>query len=269
MTLTSHASRWIIAGILIPVIVWTLFFAPPAAFYVLAVLVGLGAWWEYHGACLGPGRPLLLVLGLCGWLAVAAGTVLAGSEGQRSALFVAAAWGGLYFLIAFRKNQAVVDRMGRYVLGQVYISYFFSFVICLFVLDQGRSWVFFSLVATFLGDTSAFYAGRTFGKRRLYPEVSPNKTWEGLAGGVVGSGLAAGVSSVFLLPVPWYEAAGLGLFLGLWGAFGDLIESMFKRSIGIKDSGRILMAHGGIWDRIDALLFNLPVIYFFAISRGG
>ena len=104
--------------------------------------------------------------------------------------------------------------------------------------------------------------------RKLYPAVSPNKTWEGLAGGVIAAAVAGGLYGAWLLPLAWFEAALAGAVLGLWGAGGDLFESMIKRSAGIKDSGRILMGHGGVLDRVDALLFNAPVVYLLAVWSG-
>ena len=126
----------------------------------------------------------------------------------------------------------------------------------------------FRSLVTFLSGTSAFYFGRSLGRRPLYPAVSTKKTWEGLGGSVLGGGVTAGLFAGFFLNAPWYEATGLGLFLGLWQAGGDLFESMLKRTAGIKDSGRILMGHGGLWDRLAALLFNLPLVFLFAFFRG-
>ncbi|MFH1134968.1 MAG: phosphatidate cytidylyltransferase [Pseudomonadota bacterium] len=183
-------------------------------------------------------------------------------------MVLAAIIGFLYFLFTYSQQQQLFDQVGRFSLGHLYISLFLSFLVPLYGLEQGARWILFALLVTFLSDTSAFYFGRSLGRHPLYPAVSPKKTWEGLGGSVLGGGVTAGLCAAFFLNASWLEAAALGLFLGLWQAGGDLFESMLKRSAGIKDSGRILMGHGGLWDRLDALLFNLPLVFLFAYFRG-
>ncbi len=138
----------------------------------------------------------------------------------------------------------------------------------------GFVWVMLAFVVSWLNDTLAYFAGRFFGKTPLYPRVSPKKTWEGFAGGMAGSVLGAfGTKAVFLwLPRPageeflltWAGCLGIGIGAGILGPIGDLVESMFKRAAGKKDSGRLLPGHGGLLDRIDALLFVAPWIYLWA-----
>jgi len=268
VNISPHASRWLITLVLGPVLVWVLLWAPPPVFDAVVALAGLLAWREYFVISFGRMIPRLMVVASLGWLLIVVGAVLGGIAGQQAALFAAMCGGGGYFLLNYERIPSIIDHIGRFALGHLYLSLFLSFLIILFALEQGRQWVLFSLVVTFLADTAAFYVGRTWGRRFLYPAVSPKKTWEGLAGGFVGGGLTAAVMAVLLFPVAWYEAAVLGGFLGVWGTVGDLFESMLKRSVGIKDSGRILMGHGGVLDRVDALLFNVPIVYFFAITRG-
>ena len=96
---------------------------------------------------------------------------------------------------------------------------------------------------------------------------------EGLAGGVLASGVVASIVAAILLPIPWHHVLPLGLFMGLWASAGDLFESMLKRAANVKDSGTLLMGHGGVWDRIDALTFNTPwfccLFPFFPGGRAG
>jgi phosphatidate cytidylyltransferase len=130
-------------------------------------------------------------------------------------------------------------------------------------LPQGEWWVLWLLLVIFAGDTGAFYAGRALGQRKLYPQVSPGKTWEGAAGGVLLSlavGLAAGK---YLLPEAGLKGlAWLALVLAITGLLGDLFESMLKRQAQIKDAGQILPGHGGMLDRLDSLLFAAPVVVY-------
>jgi len=113
-------------------------------------------------------------------------------------------------------------------------------------------------------DTGAYYSGRTFGKHKLAPSVSPNKTWEGTIGGVVFAVAVAALFKTQLLPMlSWVDVSALALLGGVWGQLGDLLESAFKRAAGVKDSANILPGHGGILDRFDSVLFTAPAYYLY------
>lgn len=130
-------------------------------------------------------------------------------------------------------------------------------------MEPGTAWVMLGLAITWLNDTAAYFAGRSFGRHRMSPVLSPKKTWEGFAGGMLAS-LATALLAVPLLGLPiGYGAATLiGLAAGMAGVLGDLAESLIKRQIGIKDSGTLIPGHGGLLDRMDSLLFTGPVIYY-------
>ncbi len=138
----------------------------------------------------------------------------------------------------------------------------------------GFAWVMLAFVVTWLNDTCAYFAGRFFGKTPFCPRVSPKKTWEGFAGGVAGSVLGAlGTKAVFLFLaqprgeqflISWPECILVSLGASVLGPVGDLVESMLKRAAGVKDSGTLIPGHGGLLDRIDALLFVAPWIYLWA-----
>ena len=130
---------------------------------------------------------------------------------------------------------------------------------------DGLQWVFCALIATWGNDTAAYFVGRFFGKRKLFPSVSPNKTWEGFAGGMAGS-----LAGMFVAKATFFNALTaadcliVGVFTGVIGPIGDLSESMLKRTYQVKDSSRIIPGHGGVLDRIDALIFNAPAVLFYA-----
>ena len=160
-------------------------------------------------------------------------------------------------------------RVGLSVLGVVYPGLLISSLMRLRQLDRGEWWVILTLTITWLNDTGAYFAGRAFGRRKLYPRISPSKTWEGAAGGTLGSVLGALIVQHFWIPQlsPW-GAALIGAGAAILGPIGDLSESMLKRAFGAKDSGRLLPGHGGILDRIDSLLFNGPFVLFCARLLG-
>jgi len=160
-------------------------------------------------------------------------------------------------------KQSTTD-IGEAVMGPIYIVIPLSMILHIdrYYPEKGYLWIFFLLVVIFASDTGAFYCGKLFGKHKLYKAISPGKTWEGAIGGVVCSVIAA---LWFLHLVPLYPISpgmlALVVSLSVAGQIGDLVESMIKRNHGIKDSGSILPGHGGILDRIDGLLFAIPILF--------
>lgn len=128
------------------------------------------------------------------------------------------------------------------------------------------------LMLTFLiiwaADTAAYFGGRAFGKAKLSPAISPNKTWAGFYAAFIGAILAAIISKLIFLDISWIRIFGMAILACLFGQIGDLMESGLKRYFGVKDSSTILPGHGGILDRFDSLLFAAPIIYFTAVFWG-
>ena len=135
--------------------------------------------------------------------------------------------------------------------------------------DAGPAFVFLALTIAWMGDTGGYTFGRLFGKTKLYEAVSPKKTREGFWGSVLFAAGATLLASFTYLPaLPWVHALVLGLAGGALGQCGDLAESLLKRSTGVKDSGALLPGHGGILDRIDALMVVAPLVYLYARLSG-
>ena len=164
------------------------------------------------------------------------------------------------------KLENAPRRVGLATVGVAWFGLFLASLVRLRQLPQGEWWIILTLSVTWLNDTGAYFAGRAFGKRKLFERISPKKTWEGAIGGAVASVAAALIVqrvwlSEVLAPGP---AALIGAGAAVLGPLGDLSESMIKRAFGAKDSGRLLPGHGGILDRIDALLFNAPFVLLLA-----
>jgi phosphatidate cytidylyltransferase len=148
-------------------------------------------------------------------------------------------------------------------LGVLYISLFLSYLILLYNGQDGKQWIFFLLIVLWCNDTGAYACGRTLGRLKLAPLVSPNKTVEGAVGGLGFSLIAALFVKMYLLTVlSFTQAAVLGLVIAVSGQAGDLCESAIKRHFSCKDSGSMLPGHGGMFDRIDSLLFAAPIAYY-------
>jgi phosphatidate cytidylyltransferase len=129
----------------------------------------------------------------------------------------------------------------------------------------GLAWFALAVSVTWLTDSAAYLVGRRFGRTKLIPAVSPGKTRVGAVAGLVAGLLSGAVAAPLLgVPIPWYLGAAVGLVLAGVGQVGDLAESLIKRQVGIKDMGALIPGHGGVLDRIDALLFALPTAYYLA-----
>lgn len=152
-------------------------------------------------------------------------------------------------------------RVGLAVLGTAYPGILLASLLPVRQMPRGEWWIVLTLAVTWLNDSFAYFAGRAFGRRKLYERISPSKTWEGALGGAFGSiGGALTVQQIWIPELSPWGAAVIGAGAAVLGPVGDLSESMLKRAYGAKDSGRILPGHGGLLDRIDALLFNAPFV---------
>ncbi|MDR2611392.1 MAG: phosphatidate cytidylyltransferase [Deltaproteobacteria bacterium] len=236
----------------------------------VALLAGGAAWHEFAANLFGPRFRGLAALGILGCALTAAGACLLGPEGQGAALVLSLALGGIYLMrqLPGHPDPVSLNLLARYALGHLYISFFLSFIFLIKTFEYGSHLLFFVILVTALADTGAIYAGSRLKGPKLCPRVSPGKTVSGLVGGCA-LAVAGAALSRFYMPGVFggAELAALGLGLALWGALGDLFESAIKRALGVKDTSRILLGHGGFWDRLDSLLFNLPVFYYYVFLR--
>lgn len=149
-------------------------------------------------------------------------------------------------------------------LGILYVALLFGFQVGIRLGADGKQWLVFLYFVIWATDIGAYSIGVPFGKRRLFPRISPKKSIEGLLGGfAAAAGMAFLCRAWFMPPMSAGEAAALGLLIAGVGTIGDLVESMLKRSAGVKDSGVIVPGHGGVLDRMDSMLFAAPVLYYY------
>lgn len=252
----------IILGVGAVAAVWWL---PLPAFAVLVVAIAALGLVEYgrmflpdrveRGATVAAGAVLAAAMGFCPAGGGAAAVTLA------TLLFALS----LLFMGRTPELPGVAGRLGLSALGVLYLGLAFGFWTWLRQMGQGRELVLLALVPACLCDTFAYAAGKAVGRHRLAPLVSPGKTWEGFIGALAGSLVGVLLVRRFALPgLSWRLGLALALVVWLTASMGDLIESMFKRSAGVKDSGTIVPGHGGVLDRLDALVFTGPAAYAFA-----
>lgn len=169
----------------------------------------------------------------------------------------------------WRKQSNPVGNIGVSVLGIIYPAMLFGYVVALRDIQFGEGVTAFwltlmLLVSVWMCDTAAYAAGRTLGRHPFFPRISPKKTWEGFAGGVVGALATTLIFALTVLPVlSILDAVLLGLIVCTVGPIGDLVASMFKRAVSAKDTGALLPGHGGALDRFDALIFAAPLVLLY------
>ena len=264
-----HLKRWISGLILAPCIILFILFAPHwlfLLFFMILISIGLQ---EYYALSL----PMISAKER--WGGIFLGVLLPlslYSLAPRCFLFA------LTFLLLFLLIWALfqpeefplrVEKVSKHLLGFLYISFLLSHFVLMMNLNLGRLLILFTLVAVYFGDTTAFYIGRAWGRKKLAPKISPGKTVEGGWGAVGGSILGALVSKyLFLSQLSPIHALILGGAIGVVGQLGDLWESLLKRSARVKDSGTLIPGHGGLLDRIDSVLFSAPLVYYYAWAVG-
>jgi len=173
------------------------------------------------------------------------------------------------FQVDFSK---MLTGIGVTVLGVLYVAFLGGFLISMrvgfaetIVPHLSTKLLAFFFLVVMGADTGAYYMGKNFGKRKLVPKISPGKTWEGVGGGLILSSVFAGVASATFFPELHFKfSIPLALVMTVVGVVGDLAESAMKRGSNAKDAASILPGHGGLLDRLDSLLFNAPILYYFA-----
>jgi phosphatidate cytidylyltransferase len=251
------------AVFLIPPVILLIIFGPPTVLILMVLLATFFGLREFYALSLPHSKGLERFVGI----------------GLGLALSVVIAFGGykvvppffvlLLFLLAIlflgitQNLSSTISSMGVMVLGILYVGFLLSYVSLIRNMAGGREWVLFLIVTVWAGDISAFLIGSLFGRHKLYPKVSPNKTYEGLLGAIIGSIIVALVFAMLFIPT-----LGTGLCvllaigLGLLGQLGDFTESMLKRSAQVKDSGSLIPGHGGMLDRLDSFLFSAPFLHY-------
>ncbi len=263
-----HLKRWLTGIASIPILIYLIGFGPGWLLHIFLLAAALAGYHEFLRmtapemsaglkACLAAPVALLFVIVARGPFHLVPAVIF-----LASALPLGAA------LLCPRDRAKGLEQASKAVLGLVYVCLPLAMLVFMNRHPDGNAWIFYLLAVVFASDTGAFYFGRFLGRTKLHPSVSPGKTWEGAAGGLLfclapayffHQFFHAGKASVLLL----------ALALSAAGQVGDLVESLVKRTCGVKDSGAMLPGHGGLLDRIDGLLFATPVLYLYLTYASG
>jgi phosphatidate cytidylyltransferase len=265
-----HLKRWLTSLVALPLLVVLIFKGSPLFFSFFMGMVALLTAWEYSRIVTGANDPrhssAIFYVGLLTGAALV-GAAYTGLLAIMPLIFsFSLILTGFLSFQQFQNDPDISRKVAIQTLGTIYIPLSISYLVLIRQEPLGAEWVFFIVCVIFAGDTAAYYTGTYWGKHKLCPAVSPGKTIEGACGG-----LAANIGMGLFFQSYFFPAFSLGailtfcLVIGFAGQVGDLFESVLKRSAGVKDSGGLLPGHGGILDRIDAMLFALPVAYFLKV----
>jgi len=256
--------RLLTAAVLIPFALAGVFLLPEVLFFWGIGMVVLAATWELaemarHWAPSLDRITLLLAVTALAIVLVPVSSGLAGLQGWTFALVVVGllACGGLGLTGKVLAGD-VLPYVGALAFGSLYLGVPWASMGVL--KSHGAPWVFLLLASVWLSDSGAYYTGRAFGRRKLAPTVSPNKTWEGSIGGAIAALVGAVGWSFWQYGTIEPLLLGWVLVVAIAGQIGDLFESKLKRGAGVKDSGNLLPGHGGMLDRIDGILFAAPLM---------
>ena len=177
----------------------------------------------------------------------------------------------LFVCELFRRSATPLANLGAPLLGVLYVAVPLSLLLYVPVLAGDGVWrpetVLCYIFIIWANDVFAYLVGMTFGRHRLCERLSPKKSWEGFFGGLAGA-VATGLAAAYALDANYWVWGGLALVASLSGVAGDLVESMFKREAGVKDSGQVIPGHGGVLDRFDALLLSAPYVFLYLLLVG-
>jgi phosphatidate cytidylyltransferase len=259
-----HSKRIIMAVIFLPIFYLYIMYLPPEYFLLLLLVYSTIALSEYY--------VMFKIEGLMKYTGLLLGILLPtvfflNQDYFADILLMAVLIIGAIRLLNKKNLPAAPIEISAAVFGLFYLPGLLSFQLALVIINPG--WIILLFATVWIADSFAYYIGSGLGKRKLYEEISPNKTVEGgigsLCGGIAGALLVKGI---LLKHIPFEKAVLVGLTLGGATIIGDLVESLFKRSAGIKDSSALIPGHGGVLDKIDGVTFATPVLYWLCMSLG-
>jgi len=257
------SSRVASAAVLLPIVALATYFGGPWLGALVIVAVALAVWellrlMQQHGLVLSAATSIALAV-----LLAADGTWPQLGLLHPALLLLAAL--PLSIKVFHRNRPGSLESWGVSVAAALYLGYTASHFSRLRAVPNGLAWLATAMVGTWVADTAAYLVGVRFGKRRLAPHISPKKSWEGALGELGGALVVSLVAGPLWLGIGLGWSALLGALIAVAATLGDLCESVIKRQVGVKDSGSLIPGHGGMLDRIDSLLFVVPLVYWYQL----
>ncbi len=274
MSLGNTATRIIVSLIAIPLILAACFYGK-IPFLIFVLGIGLISFWEFSELTKNKNANVNIILG---FLAVATIIINSYYLFTNTTIILIVSVVLLLLTELFRNKESAIINVGTTLLGIIYLGLLASSILLIreffnkseILYSEGGYLIISIMVSIWVCDSAAFFIGSAIGKHKLFPRVSPNKSWEGAVAGFVFAIAGMVISKFFILNyLSWQDIIVFGIIVGTIGQLGDLVESLIKRDAKVKDSSSIIPGHGGIFDRFDSLLLTAPVVYlylFFFVS---
>lgn len=262
----SNLQRWLTGVVLAAALLLIIIFGPLELLAAVIMLVTVIGIWEYNSIVFGHGHLKEKIESLV--FAILIPVVMLRGDAQLLIAILAFAMIVVFMGFLWKVSEASFDvsLVAKVIFGMIYIPLLTSHFILIRKLDSGMYWILLVLVIGIIGDTVALYVGKTLGKKKLIPLVSPGKTVEGTVGLILGATVAACLFGYLFIPgISLVHFLILGLVGSIIGQLGDLCESAIKRNYGRKDASSLLPGHGGLMDRMDSLIFLAPFVYYYRI----
>jgi phosphatidate cytidylyltransferase len=262
--------RVITAAVGVPLVILAIWFGDPWPWFTLLIAAAaVAGTYEFYRMANFDRREPLIYLGLLWALALVLSPHYR-SPDVLPIVITATMLISLICLLCRPSKEGAFRNWAWTIVGALYVGWMLSYWLNLRGLEDGRNWVYLAILTTFANDTGAFFIGKARGKHRLAPTISASKTREGAVGGLICAILGAVViATVLNLISPfnfsYLQIILLGFLVSLFAQLGDLVESLLKRNMGVKESGNLLPGHGGILDRFDSLIFVGAVVYYYVI----
>jgi len=251
------------ALVMVPPIVFLIAVGPPEVLYLMVVVATFLGLREYYNLTLPHSKRIERTVGI--GLGVILSFILSFSDMKEISPFLVLMLAilSILFMATSEDLSSTVSKMGMTLFGILFVGFLLAYVSIIRSMVNGRLWVLFLIVTVWAGDISALLIGSLFGRHKLYPKISPKKTFEGLFGSIIGSIIMALAFSLLFFPNTEKRfCIFLAVGLGILGQLGDFTESMLKRSAQVKDSGGLIPGHGGMLDRLDSFLFSAPFLHY-------
>lgn len=272
-----------LSGVVMLAVVLGAILASEWSFIALMAVITLGGIWEFYNFAQKAGYQPMKLLGLFGGMmifaiAISLFVLFATKDSTNDSLFAIIFGMAIITLLLlvplmficelYRKSPTPIANIGSTLMGMLYVAFPLSLLILIPALLGNGVWnpwiVIFYIFIIWANDVFAYLFGITLGRHRLFERISPKKSWEGFFGGLLGA-MAMGYVASLVLEADAMTWIGLALVAAIAGVFGDLVESLFKRSVDLKDSGNFIPGHGGWLDRFDALIFSAPFAFVYVI----
>jgi len=257
--------RFLVAIVLMGVLFLAIEYFPDLGFFCVLQILILISLFEFYNLFKGSRNPPYQLLGLLMSLMISA-SILFDAVTLEMALLSSLFLAAVYPLIFLRRADTLApfaNAVALTLLGPLFVNLTINHVYLL-RLEKGADYVYFLIIAVICGDSASYFIGKFWGKHQLAPKASPRKTWEGTFAGFVFAGLSALFVQQVLIPeILLWKAVVVAVLVNVFAQIGDLLESLFKRAAGQKDSSKILGGHGGFLDRIDSFVLAVPFFYYF------